>query len=365
MKNIIKTLLFLLPVFWVNSQLNAQCALHGCDPQLMSFGYNVNCVSQNSSTKLTLVWYIGGGDSTCTVPPGSWRIQISLPLNGIYGARNVSDITGEGFNWSYSDVDNVFNGINNVQMNYQASGIIMVNVEGLVVNTCAQVLTQANVYIQPNAFPFNGCSQAFANITGNDALSDDIGVQTALPVDLASFDARNGKCDEALIEWVTASERNSDFMELERSEDGNTYEPVYKVASLNLSSGGKYFFSDKNVNGGTKYLYRLRQVDFDGSTEYFKTISIEINHCSGGNVSLSILPNPAFDKVNISLNGISAHDRVKLVITNAIGEVVLTVPNASASTVNEIKLNGLTAGIYNVKLEGFDETSSKRFIKVD
>lgn len=31
----------------------------------------------------------------------------------------------------------------------------------------------------------------------------------------------------------------------------------------------------------------------------------------------------------------------------------------------EIKLNGLTAGINNVKLVGFEETTSKRFIKVD
>ena len=201
----------LIQVLGFYNLLNAQCATHQCDPQLLSFGYDVNCVSQNSSTPLTLVWFIGGGDATCSVPPGSWRIQITLAQNGTYGAVNESDINGNGFNWTFNTLNNTFNGVNNVQMNYQASGLIIVNVKGWVVNTCAQVGTQANLFIQSNAF--GGCSQAFANQIGNDALSDDIGVQTALPVEVASFGAKNGKCGEAIVDWVTSSERNSDFME--------------------------------------------------------------------------------------------------------------------------------------------------------
>ena len=37
-----------------------------------------------------------------------------------------------------------------------------------------------------------------------------------------------------------------------------------------------YSFIDENISAG-KYQYRLKQIDFDGTFEYSKTIEVEIN----------------------------------------------------------------------------------------
>ena len=364
MKNIIKPFIiaFILSIPFAGF---GQCQLDDCNPALTGVSFSTSCVNLNGNAQMFIGWRMNAGDFVCTAPAGSWFIQISLPQSGPYYAANgLASITGAGFNWTYNSSNTTFNGTSNQAMNFGSLGTITINLIGSTSSVCSPVQTGVNIQLQPDGFPFFGCTAAFQDQPDN-FLQSSMGVSTLLPIELSSFIAKNGKCGEAIVDWVTSSERNSDFMELERSEDGKTFEPVYKVTSLNVSSGGKYAFSDRNVLGGTRYLYRLRQVDFDGASEYLKTISIETDHCSGGGVSLSLHPNPAFDKVNVSLNGLSENDRVKLIITNVIGEVVMSIPDASASEVNEIKLNGLTAGIYNVKLVGFEETTSKRFIKVD
>ena len=37
-----------------------------------------------------------------------------------------------------------------------------------------------------------------------------------------------------------------------------------------------YSFTDKNVSSG-RYNYRLKQIDFDGTTEYSKEVEVEVN----------------------------------------------------------------------------------------
>ncbi|MBK9255454.1 MAG: T9SS type A sorting domain-containing protein [Saprospiraceae bacterium] len=341
----------------------SQCATHSCDPQLTGFGFNVECFTLNGSAILTVGWALAGGDPSCTVPPGSWRIQVQLPLSGIYGSMSVSDVNGPGFSWVYSEINKTFTGTNNVQMNWLSGGNILINVTGLIANNCSPILSNGQISILP--LFAGGCPQAFANNTGNDELDSGKGVQNVLPIDLSSFNARNGECGEVIIDWTTGFERNSDFMILERSSDNTNFEVVSKIKSVNDISGASYAFIDDKVLGGTKYLYRIRQVDIDGTETTFKIISVLTKQCSGPELNLTLYPNPALDKVNITLEGFHNKDKVKLIILNTIGETVGTIDNASLTNANEFKLVNIPAGIYSVKVAGFDDVISKRFIKID
>lgn len=96
-------------------------------------------------------------------------------------------------------------------------------------------------------------------------------LELALPVTWLSFTAKNVNGSNVL-EWLTASEKNSDVFEVERSNDAKNWKRVGKVKSAGTSTVvNRYSFGDYFPEGRAVY-YRLKQVDTDGSFEYSKTV---------------------------------------------------------------------------------------------
>jgi hypothetical protein len=285
-----------------------------------------------------------------------------LPSNGLAFQSIISPAGGVGpfFTWTYNPGNKTVRGINHTALFDTQGEVVTVRVVGTALASypaIRSVVINLLQYFDGPIFPSNN--------EGNDNGTTAIQITAPLPIELMSFNAKNQKCNLMELAWETASEKNNAYFDVERSVDGRDFLSVGKVTGTNEPGGSLYtFVDDNNLKYAPFYYYRLKQVDFDGRFEHFDIIKVE-NSCENEGVSMSVYPNPAFDKVNVSLNGLSENDRVKLIITNVIGEVVMSIPDASASEVNEIKLNGLTAGIYNVKLVGFEETTSKRFIKVD
>lgn len=343
----------------------SQCADHGCDPQLTGVGFiNQGCIPNGGYDTLIVNWAMGGGDPYCTAPAGSLRLEINIPLTKQFKVNGISSIFQTGrFTWTWSEINQTFTGLNSDQINWLDNAIVRISIKGDTSTNCNLKIMQAQVYVHPTFL--GGCSRAYNNQISNDALQTFEGVLAPLPIDLASFTARNGKCGEVILNWKTASESNSDYVDVERSNDGKTFETVQRIKSANVSTGSDYSYTDANLLSGVRYFYRLKQVDFDGKSVYFNTILIEPRRCIGSDLSMEVHPNPAFDKVNVSMKGFNNDDNVKLIVTNALGEVVMIIPNASTSSDNEIKLDKLAAGIYNIKLEGYDNVTTKRFIKVE
>ncbi len=121
----------------------------------------------------------------------------------------------------------------------------------------------------------------FAGNAGNnsgDELGDAIytSSQLTIPVELIAF---SGKMAEKGVKltWKTASERNNNVFIVERSSNGNVdnFEKVGEVKGLGNNFGiATYDFSDDAAQADKAYYYRLRQVDFDGTTAFSKIISI-------------------------------------------------------------------------------------------
>lgn len=98
-----------------------------------------------------------------------------------------------------------------------------------------------------------------------------------LPVELVFFsgEKENGTVK---LNWQTATEINSSEFVIERSADGVTFEVIGHVAGAgNSSSVLNYDFVDAKPYSGTNY-YRLRQFDYDGSSELFHTIALNFNN---------------------------------------------------------------------------------------
>lgn len=93
-----------------------------------------------------------------------------------------------------------------------------------------------------------------------------------LPVELISFNGKKTKLGN-LIEWMTASEINNDYFELLSSVDGINFIPITTIDGAgNSNSILTYNYLD-NTNKTT--YYKLKQVDYDGTTTYSEVIILD------------------------------------------------------------------------------------------
>ncbi|MGE5437068.1 MAG: endonuclease, partial [Syntrophothermus sp.] len=100
-------------------------------------------------------------------------------------------------------------------------------------------------------------------------------VDAPLPVELFSFNA-DLNSNGVNLYWTTATETNNYGFEVERMEKGKgTFQTLNFISGKgNSYSISNYSYFDK-VNSGT-YVYRLKQIDYNGSISYSHTIEVEV-----------------------------------------------------------------------------------------
>ncbi len=101
--------------------------------------------------------------------------------------------------------------------------------------------------------------------------------ETALPVELISFSGKvNRQKTGVVLNWSTASELNNKGFEILRiDKDLVEWESLGFVegkGTTNLEN--RYEFTDEKANLGRNY-YRLKQIDFDGVSEFSKMLSVD------------------------------------------------------------------------------------------
>lgn len=97
---------------------------------------------------------------------------------------------------------------------------------------------------------------------------------SGLPVELVSFSA-NCSSNEVAVEWTTASEFNSAYFEVEKSDDALTWYSVGVIDAATFSSL-PITYSFQAEENRTFVYYRLKQVDLNGDFTYYSPIYI---HC--------------------------------------------------------------------------------------
>lgn len=109
-----------------------------------------------------------------------------------------------------------------------------------------------------------------------------------LPIELLFFKAKQTN-DTQLLEWATATERNFDFFSVQHSVDGVNFKEIEQVKGHGTSKERiDYSFENRNPLLGKNY-YRLKSVDFDGSSEYSRVVLVE----QVGEKTFVVAPNPS------------------------------------------------------------------------
>ncbi len=195
-----------------------------------------------------------------------------------------------------------------------------------------------------------GATNSNANRTGTYFFCGSTGLGSAiLPVEIISFNAA-AQNNNVILNWTTASESNNSYFEIERSINGNQYQPIGRVAGIGTTSQTtQYSFTDFAPFAATNY-YRLKQVDIDGRYKYTAILTIKMD--SKLKKGVNVYPNPVLDKINIRISSDAATNG-GIRIINTSGQLLYQqnerlVKGENLFTINT--LQNLSKGIYTVQV---------------
>jgi Leucine-rich repeat (LRR) protein len=211
--------------------------------------------------------------------------------------------------------------------------------------------TQSHQY-QPAGTGNFSCQISHNNITVPSDAMRNLVLQTStysiaiLAAELTTLSARP-LSNEVQIAWQTTSEKNTDYFDIERSEDGKTFEKIgQQKAQGKATTLSNYTFLDKTAAFGTHY-YRLKMVDMDKKFTFSNVVSATLESASKGH-PLSISPNPATENVRFQFE-MDAKATASLEVRDVLGRSVYH-STLSNSDVLEWQRGNAVNGIYFVVL---------------
>jgi hypothetical protein len=186
-----------------------------------------------------------------------------------------------------------------------------------------------------------------------------------LPVELTYFKATANE-DYIVLGWETKTEVANYGFDIERSVVNGEWKKIGFIDGYgNSNSPKQYSFTDKNLIGGSKFQYRLKQIDTDGEFEYSNIIEVEIIPTKFA--LYQNYPNPFNPATKIRYQ-LLRESKVIIKIYNMLGSEVITLLNEKkAPGVYEVELNeqSLPSGtyIYRIIAGSFLETKKMILLK--
>ncbi len=196
-----------------------------------------------------------------------------------------------------------------------------------------------------------------------------------LPVELVSFNASVQENGNVKLNWETATEVNNYGFEIERKNELENWNKIgFVLGSGNSNSPKSYEFIDETAHFDVLN-YRLKQIDYDGTYEYFE-IELErnlLNSLSGESSMPNIFelsqnhPNPFNPSTNIHFT-LSESKNVQLFVYDNLGRVISTLVDDFREAGNyeiEFDATDLSAGVYyyQINVGNFIETKKMVLLK--
>jgi hypothetical protein len=171
-----------------------------------------------------------------------------------------------------------------------------------------------------------------------------------LPVKFISFDAQTSDDGATVLNWSTSSEINNKGFEIESSNNGKEFKTIGFVSGAgNSNSVNRYQFQVSESFGS---YYRLKQIDFDGQSNYSEIVSVK-----GSDDEIKFSPNPFSDNIQISTK-----QEINLIeVIDMTGKVIIS-KNPEANQFN-LNTTELLSGIYFIKIYNNENVILKRIIK--
>jgi hypothetical protein len=188
-----------------------------------------------------------------------------------------------------------------------------------------------------------------------------------LPIELLSFTGYNDG-ERNMLNWITSTEINTDKFVVERSPNGNDFEPIGVVAAAGYSNTPReYGLADNQPYKGINY-YRLKMFDLDGSFEYSRIITIDANQT--GTLQTGILglyPNPTNGLLNVVFSVAEPNESFNMRVMNIVGQLVQSRQLNLDRGVHTFELDAgaFAQGVYiiNFQSAGKGESFEGKFVK--
>jgi len=174
-------------------------------------------------------------------------------------------------------------------------------------------------------------------------------VNAVLPIEIKSFNAIPEKNSRVLLKWSTGIETSFRGYEIERSNDGLSWNILSFTKGYN--NGGienDYIQYDNNPAPGKTY-YRLKMLSVDGTFRYSEIRSVIFKQL---NSSVQVLPNPVRNAAKLRIS-IQSNQSVDMNIIDISGKKISNQKITLNQGVNEIILdnvNQLVPGVYVVQI---------------
>ncbi|MEI6185521.1 MAG: T9SS type A sorting domain-containing protein, partial [Bacteroidota bacterium] len=183
-----------------------------------------------------------------------------------------------------------------------------------------------------------------------------------LPVSLISLGASLINKNTVEINWETATELNNKGWEIERTTLNSGSELSW--TSLGFTDGmnnsnysNKYSFTDNKIEKNATYVYRLKQVDYEGNYVYSNIVTIATAYSQ--ELHINAFPNPAKTSTTLQYT-VPKKGIVSLNLYTMCGVPVkqLITETMEEGTYNKLlPLNNLAAGNYIVRIQSGKDMS--------
>jgi hypothetical protein len=155
------------------------------------------------------------------------------------------------------------------------------------------------------------------------------------------------------LEWKTVTEINSRYFSIERSSDGEKFEPIGKIAAAGTSTTLKKYVFDDNVPLKGRNLYRVKEIDMDGRHLFSNTVTANFDKV----VSI-VYPNPTSGNIKLKVNDFSS-GKLRCTIVDGQGKILQS--SAIKGSENLIKLGSVPAGTYFLNIIDRNNSIIKTF----
>ena len=211
------------------------------------------------------------------------------------------------------------------------------------------------VFTLANSSPFSSSQATINTINPADA---------PLPVELNSFTAKVIDGKKVELNWVTITEVNNYGFNVERRINEGEWNSITFIEGHGTTNSPKeYSYSDKDLfAGGSKFQYRLKQVDNDGQFEYSDIVEVEV---VPNQYELSQnYPNPFNPGTTIRFS-LPKQTELKLNLYNMLGELVETIAEGNYEVGNykvTFNASNLPSGVYIYRIESSDFVQTKKMM---
>ena len=293
--------------------------------------YSANHVLSNSEGQL-LADFLSQGGMIYMEGGDTWYYDDQTPVHSMFNINGIADGSGDlgnvlgqpgtftdGMNFSYTGENNWIDHLGSLapaQMIFRNQSPDY---------GCAVAYDAGAYRTIGTSFEFGGLADGTSPSTKDELMEKiiDFFSLQIIPVELTSF---NAEVDEngILLLWETATETNNSGFEVEKSIDNNKFVNVGHIKGNGTTAEKQeYRFRDADVTGKGKCYYRLKQIDYDGTSTYSEVIEVDYSIIP---VEFSLsqnYPNP-FNPTTTIKFGIPQTTNVTLKIYDAIGSEIET-----------------------------------------